>query len=279
MDLETENRIASILLKEAAELRRQADRQGVHVYLRQPKVRGRPNSRFLTATVLGVQQANRAVEVNEMWRVRQKELELNDRLEGRSKNDSRHSRSYGDISNSSRRTSKKHGSDFSASCASSKRMAETSYSREDEGLRDEESDFSASCTSSKRMAETSYSMEDGGLRDEEIERFLQSRTKRGRGSIGSRMDETGPYLPTNSDSLEMVSTNAGAREHHVTLDPGKPSSLRSDESSDEELREHRWNKEKAHSKSSDKKHRQKRKSKEKPIDKRKKWEKKSRHRK
>lgn len=56
MDLETENRIAAILLKEAAELKQQADKEGVHVYLQQPKVRGRPNSRFLTATVLGVQQ-------------------------------------------------------------------------------------------------------------------------------------------------------------------------------------------------------------------------------
>lgn len=56
MDLETENRIAAILLKEAAELRRQAEKEGVHVYLQKPQVRGRPNSRFLTATVLGVQQ-------------------------------------------------------------------------------------------------------------------------------------------------------------------------------------------------------------------------------
>lgn len=56
MDLETENRIAAMLLKEAAELRRQAEKEGVEVYLRQPKPRGRPNSRFLTATVLGVQQ-------------------------------------------------------------------------------------------------------------------------------------------------------------------------------------------------------------------------------
>ncbi|KAK8317672.1 hypothetical protein V6Z11_A13G122000 [Gossypium hirsutum] len=38
MDLETENRIAAILLKEAAELKRQADKEGVHVYLQQPKV-------------------------------------------------------------------------------------------------------------------------------------------------------------------------------------------------------------------------------------------------
>jgi hypothetical protein len=57
MDLETENRIAAILMKEAAELRQRAEREGVHVYLERPKVRARPNSRFLTATVLGVQQS------------------------------------------------------------------------------------------------------------------------------------------------------------------------------------------------------------------------------
>jgi len=56
MDLETENRIAAILLKEAAELRRQAQQEGVLAYLRKPTVRGRPNSRFLTATVRGIQQ-------------------------------------------------------------------------------------------------------------------------------------------------------------------------------------------------------------------------------
>ncbi|MBA0614358.1 hypothetical protein Godav_014663 [Gossypium davidsonii] len=271
MDLETENRIAAILLKEAAELKRQADKEGVHVYLQQPKVRGRPNSRFLTATVLGVQQgllshssiklafsngraslANRAVEVNEMWRVRQKELELNDRLKGRSKKDTSHSRSYGDTSNSSRRTSGKHESDFSASCSSSKRPAKSSRSRED----------------------------DEGLRDEEIEEFLQSRVKRGRGSIGSRMDETGPYLPT--DSPGMLSTDPIIREHRVTLGPKKPPSLKSEESSsDEEVREHRRKKEKDHSKSSDKKHRRKHKSKERYMDKKKKRkeEKRSKHRK
>ncbi|CAF2044200.1 unnamed protein product, partial [Brassica napus] len=56
MDLETENRIASVLLREAAELRRQAEKDGVRAYLEKPNVRHRPNSRFLTATVLGVQQ-------------------------------------------------------------------------------------------------------------------------------------------------------------------------------------------------------------------------------
>ncbi|WZY86216.1 hypothetical protein YC2023_032600 [Brassica napus] len=57
MDLETENRIASVLLREAAELRRQAEKDGVRAYLEKPNVRHRPNSRFLTATVLGVKQS------------------------------------------------------------------------------------------------------------------------------------------------------------------------------------------------------------------------------
>ena len=47
MDLDTENRIAAILMKEAAELRRQAEKEGVHIYLQKPQVRGRPNSCFL----------------------------------------------------------------------------------------------------------------------------------------------------------------------------------------------------------------------------------------
>lgn len=56
MDLETENRLATMLMEEARRLRLQAEKEGVGIYLHQPKVRGRPNSRFLTATVLGVQQ-------------------------------------------------------------------------------------------------------------------------------------------------------------------------------------------------------------------------------
>ncbi|GLT47584.1 hypothetical protein SLA2020_212710 [Shorea laevis] len=203
MDLQTENRIAAILLKEAAELRRQADREGIQVYLQKPKVRGRPNSRFLTATVLGVQQANKAVEVNEMWRVRKKELELNDRLKGRSKDVGSSSRNHRDIGSSVRNSSRMH-----------------------------DDIASTSCTSSKKVTENCYSGKDECLRDEEVEEFLHSRTKRGRGSVGSRMDETGPYL----DSPAKFSSSPVVREHRVVLGPETPSSLRSYESSsDEEL--------------------------------------------
>lgn len=58
MDLETENRLAAMLMREAAELRRQSEKDGVLAYLQKPNVRSRPNSRFLTATVRGVQQGS-----------------------------------------------------------------------------------------------------------------------------------------------------------------------------------------------------------------------------
>lgn len=202
MDLETENRIAALLMQEATKLRLQAEKEGVNVYLREPKVRGRPNSRFLTATVRGVQQANRAAEVDEMWRVRQKELELDDRLMGRSKHESRY-------------RSKRHHADSP-----------------ERSSRHEEADGNAagSCTSSKRGNEDYYSDEDGGLRDDEIEEFLHSRVKRGRGAIGSRMDEPGPYLPC-TDSKEKMVMNPDVRmveewEQRV-VGPEKPPFLKS----------------------------------------------------
>ncbi|KAF2320746.1 hypothetical protein GH714_030484 [Hevea brasiliensis] len=140
MDLETENRIAAILLKEAAELRRQADKEGMHVYLQKPQVRGRPNSRFLTATVLG------------------KELELDDRLKGRSRQENCSSTNNREsIDDSSRSTSKRHAAN--------------------------DNNTSASCSSSKQISRNCYSKEDEGLMDDEVEEFLHSRVKRGRGTV------------------------------------------------------------------------------------------------
>ncbi|KAK8699210.1 hypothetical protein V6N13_115302 [Hibiscus sabdariffa] len=112
--------------------------------------------------------------------------------------------------------------------------------------------------------EGSYSREDEGIRDEEIDEFLQSRVKHGQGSIGSRMDETGPYLPTDSEFPGKLPTTSIGMEHHAKLGPEKPSSLRQDESFfNSEPHEHRKKKEKDHLERSDKKHSRKHKSKEK----------------
>lgn len=197
MDLETENRIASVLLREAAELRRQAEKDGIRAYLEKPNVRHRPNSRFLTATVLGVQQSNRAVETNEMWKAREKETELeNERLKRKSREESSSSGQMKRSGSFSKRSLDKR-------CSSSS----------------DEKKVTHQPSSDKRL----YLGDDEGLGDDEIESFLQSRNKRGRGSIGPRMDETGPYLPAEKvDQLQSSDT----RERKVVLGPERPPSLR-----------------------------------------------------
>ncbi|KAL2608973.1 hypothetical protein R1flu_027546 [Riccia fluitans] len=150
MDPETERRLAAVIMEEASRLRLQAERDGVAAYLAKPAVRGRPNPQFLQATVRSIQQSNRIVEVNEMWRRRSVELEYE------------------------RKRRRRHDSD----------RDETHYEREhgnhEQGIDD---------------------VGEEGLGDEELEEFLQSRVKRGRGAVGSRMDETGPYLPLPQQTL------------------------------------------------------------------------------
>lgn len=98
--------------------------------------------------------------------------------------------------------------------------------------------------------------------------FLYGRAKRGRGAVGSRMDETGPYLPRCPDKEEQSTS----LERRVVYGPAKPSSLESCESSEEETGDDRKNKKrkKAHSRSSKKQHSEKHRSKKKSKDKKKK---------
>ncbi|KAF9601495.1 hypothetical protein IFM89_020262 [Coptis chinensis] len=226
MDLETENRIAKILMKEAAELRRQADKEGAHAYLRERNERFRPNARFLTATVLGVQQANRVAEVNELWRVRKKERELDHKLRGTSKE----KMSHRNLSDSSRSTSSGHREhNVLQTCTSSGQKEHTSHN----------------AAPSKIEVVNSYSSDDGGLQDNEVEQFLHKRVKRGRGGVGPRMDEPGPYLPCpslDSRTRLSVSPDVGDGEYRRgrVLGPEKPPSLKSNRSFDGGADEDDW---------------------------------------
>lgn len=207
MDLGTENRIAALLLEEARQRRLQADKEGVLAYLQKPNVRHRPNSRFLAATVLGVQQANRVVEVDEMWRARKKELELESKTKSR-------------INGRMQLRSEERKDDSRDELCASKIEQDRSY---------------AMSTSSRDSDGSSYVDQEDGLGDNEIKEFLRSRVKRGRGAIGSRMDEPGPYLTTppsgrrdNSSSPDVPVEEWKRRVHG----PEKPLCFRS-KSSDE----------------------------------------------
>lgn len=246
MDLETENRLATMLLKEAAELRRQAEREGALAYLRRPNVRCRPNSRFLSSTVMGVEQANRALEVGEMWRARQKEIELD--RKSKCKYSSGHSST--------------HMSDR-GSC-----IDDTNKQHRD-----------VSCSSTNGAISDGSSVDGKGLRDEEVEEFLRSRVKRGRGSIGSRIDETGPYLPRQPDLQDdCFLTSDHYREEQqsrIVLGPGKPTLWRYNESSVKDDLEDDVKRRKKSKSKEKKRHSKKRKS----MEKSKEGKKKSSHRK
>ncbi|CAN6911370.1 unnamed protein product [Brassica oleracea var. botrytis] len=234
MDLETENRIASILLREAAELRRQAEKEGVRAYLEKPNVRHRPNSRFLTATVLGVQQANKAVETDEMWRLRHAEIEFDQRLKRKSR----------EVSNGSGQSEQGDRRSFVKRCTSvDENVARSSPS---------------SSQSRNKIWQPDGDDNDGeGLGDVEVETFLQSRVKRGRGSIGPKMDEPFPCL-----HVKEPSRTSDTRECKLVLQPERRPILRhnTDSSSSDDERTHRKRKE--HKQNRSKRHKSKEKKKD-----------------
>ncbi|KAF2585499.1 hypothetical protein F2Q70_00034000 [Brassica cretica] len=286
MDLETENRIASILLREAAELRRQADKEGVRAYLEKPNVRHRPNSRFLTATVLGVQQgilplfwllrfmlntrvhiclvrslmwllplrhaANKAVETDEMWRLRSAEIEFDERLKRKSREESSGS---GQSEQGDRRSFVKRCTSVDENVAGS----------------------SSSSSSQSRNKRWQPDGDDGkGLGDVEVETFLQSRVKRGRGSVGPKMDEPFPCLPVPEPSR---TTDTGDRK--LVSQPEKRPILRhhtdSSSSSDDEVHERSHRKRKEHKQKLSKSKRHKSKEKQRDRKEKRRDEKKRKH--
>lgn len=96
----------------------------------------------LKAISCGLGVANRAVEENEMWRSRQKERELDDRLNGKSRDRSSSDTRYRSNSDPGRASRKRFDSEADMS-------------------------LSPSCSSRRRS--------DEGLKDDEVEQFLHSR--------------------------------------------------------------------------------------------------------
>lgn len=196
MDPETEKHFAALIMEEAARLRLRADKEGVHAYLAKPNVRGRPNPQFLKATVRGIEQANRAVEISGMWKRRALELELEERDRKRSRHYHRshtNSRSL-DRSSHSYHSETKRAKDKSNTVPRNSYQASSLQRLQNKNAFDSASEDTTSCCNNDDHVQTlEDDFRDQGLREEEIDQFLHSRIKRGRGAVGSRMDDTGPY--------------------------------------------------------------------------------------
>jgi len=74
---------------------------------------------------------------------------------------------------------------------------------------------------------SSSDQDDDGLKDEDIEKFLQSKVKRGRGAVGSRMDEPGPYRarPEGPDTDVRLKEDWEARIARPVAGPSLPLGL------------------------------------------------------
>ncbi|KAK1262751.1 hypothetical protein QJS04_geneDACA020554 [Acorus gramineus] len=196
-----------------------------------------------------------------MWRIRQKEHELENKMAGRSSSGMAHASQRHHIDSSRASSRSRHREDRDALSPSSKHRNRVRHSSEDDGFRDEESigrssggsvhqsqrhlsdssrassssrhmetDRDALSASSKHDNQATHLSEDDGFNDDTIEEFLHSRVKRGRGAIGSRMDEPGPYLsslPREDPDMRVMDE----WEQRV-LGPEKPPHLRSCETFD-----------------------------------------------
>jgi hypothetical protein len=224
---------------------------------------------------------------------------MDDRLREESGYDDNCSKNYGDAGDIPRSTGRRHSvneDNTRVSSSSSKRVG-SSYSREDEGLRDEEvEEFLHSRSLKNSFSHThmffpssvdsfyctniicGFISKFSGEKKTYcfgMDIFAHDRVKRGRGAVGSRMDETGPYLPPCPDYEEKLSRSPDAKLLGVFFKPEKYCA-----SSEEELGTERLKKaKKVCSKSLDKKHSRKHRSKEKSRGKKRKRkdEKRSKH--
>lgn len=171
-----------------------------------------------------------------MWRAREKERELDAKLKSRAKDKDVH---YGENRGDSHKKVTRHEEE---ACRSSTFTSTSKHGRDED---------------------TCYSSEGGGLKGDEVEEFLRSRAKRGRGAIGSRMDEPGPYpsaisLDRNGGKL-LAEPDTREKEEweRRILGPEKPGFIKSRELSPEEVRDKDSSNKKHHSKDNNKKKRPK----------------------
>lgn len=240
MDPKLEHRLAAIIMARARRLKEQAEEEGVSAYLH-PKIRARPNPRFLSATVQGVEQANRMADMNEMWSQRTKELHQSPPMTARW--------SKSELASKPRDQSVRASSppDIETPVAGARLQAQRSALREGDGARPPgvqprpprrpRSGENLGASGGPPMAAAAaqevgaepplgtipreHGEENGappgggppgGLADAELEAFLAARAKRGRGTVGPRMDEPGPFLPRPAAAAAAAPCGSDVRE-------------------------------------------------------------------
>ncbi|KAK9845705.1 hypothetical protein WJX81_000106 [Elliptochloris bilobata] len=182
--------LAELITREAAMRQEAAAEHGLTALLRKPLQRERPNERFLQGTLRSVAFANRRQQEDAMWGARRKQL------------DERGIRTHGEPGSERPRTGGKQqiGRSSSRSAASS-----------------DGSPSSASGSASSGGG-AAPAIREGALGDDALSEMLSKRAVRGRGAVGPRADEPGPYLPAGA-----------APAYPLLFDDGPPPAARQEE--------------------------------------------------
>lgn len=179
-----EARLAALVLRGALLKQERAATAGVTAYCRRVLPRERPNARFLLNTVRNAQSANRSAIESQMWAARAKQR----RLEAAAAGSSGGSPSADGASSGDNDPSPS-GSDgtenSSGSLGGRKRKRER---------RVDDAANGASGAAAQRCGRPPDTLGSDAEGDDALQALLSRHRVRGRGEVGSRAEETGPYL-------------------------------------------------------------------------------------
>ena len=170
--------LASLILQDVERRGEAVKERGVSAWAHRPKNREQVNERFLRNTLRGVSSNNRRAERSAAGRSGSP-VRSQGAKRGRDTHDGVADRGRGDRSGA-------HG----------KGSLEV-----EEGTSAGSSSSDASSSESERDTRPDDTEKGRGMKDDELAAFLsRPRVKRGRGAVGSRADEPGPFLPRSSSA-------------------------------------------------------------------------------
>lgn len=170
--------LASLILQDVERRGEAVKERGVSAWAHRPKNREQVNERFLRNTLRGVSSNNRRAERSAAGRS-ESPVRSQGAKRGRDTHDGVADRGRGDRSGA-------HG----------KGSLEV-----EEGTSAGSSSSDASSSESERDTRPDDTEKGRGMKDDELAAFLsRPRVKRGRGAVGSRADEPGPFLPRSSSA-------------------------------------------------------------------------------
>ena len=168
--------LASLILQDVERRGEAVKERGVSAWAHRPKNREQVNERFLRNTLRGVSSNNRRAERSAAGRSGSP-VRSQGAKRGRDTHDGMADRGRGDRSGAHEKGSLEVEEGTSAGSSSS----------------------DASSSESERDTRPDDTEKGRGMKDDELAAFLsRPRVKRGRGAVGSRADEPGPFLPGSS---------------------------------------------------------------------------------